>query len=61
VNPLTTFVRSLGNAGAIDNAQTALATRQRDDWVLEALARRLETVDPAQEAAGGAGGDSAAA
>ena len=39
---LTTLVRSLGNAGAQANARLVLESRQREDWIIESLARRLE-------------------
>jgi hypothetical protein len=42
VNPLTTFVRSLGNAGALANAQAVLDARDREDWIVQGLTRRLE-------------------
>jgi len=42
VNPLTTFVQSLGNAGALANVQVMLDARGREDWLVEGLARRLE-------------------
>jgi hypothetical protein len=52
VNPLTTFVRSLGNDGALRNAKTVLDAQRHEDWLVQGLARRLErtpipaTVDP---------------
>ena len=46
MNPLTTFVRSLGNHGALTNAQTVLAARRREDWLVQSLARRLESTGP---------------
>jgi hypothetical protein len=46
VNPLTTFVRSLGNDGARANAQEVLEDRAREDWLVEGLTRRLERSDP---------------
>lgn len=42
VNPLTTFVRSLGNDRAVANAQASLAVRRREDWLVLGLAHRLE-------------------
>jgi len=42
VNPLTTFVRSLGNDGARANAQAVLEARVREDWLVQGLSRRLE-------------------
>ena len=47
VNPLTTFVRSLGNDGALANAQAVLEARAREDWLVQGLARRLERSAPA--------------
>ncbi|CAN5832855.1 hypothetical protein BH24ACT3_BH24ACT3_16530 [soil metagenome] len=38
---LLTRIGSLGNAGAVANAHRALEERQRQDWVVDALARRL--------------------
>ena len=46
VNPLTTFVRSLGNDGALRNAQTVLDAHRHEDWLVQGLARRLESIDP---------------
>jgi len=40
--PLTTFLRSLGAAGAVANVRKVLEARQREDWVVEGLSRRLE-------------------
>ena len=45
VNPLTTFVRSLGNDGALANARAVLDARVREDWLVQGLARRLERVE----------------
>jgi hypothetical protein len=42
VNPLTTFVRSLGNDGALANAQAVLDARVREDWLVQGLTLRLE-------------------
>ena len=46
MNPLTTFVRSLGNDGAVANAQAMLEARVREDWLVQALAHRLERSSP---------------
>ena len=46
VNPLTTFVRSLGNDGALANARTVLDARRHEDWLVQGLARRLESIGP---------------
>jgi hypothetical protein len=46
VNPLTTFVRSLGNHGARSNAQAVLDAQAREDWLVQGLARRLEQSAP---------------
>jgi hypothetical protein len=46
VNPLTTFVRSLGNDGALANAQAVLESRAREDWLVQGLAGRLERQAP---------------
>jgi hypothetical protein len=50
MNPLTTFVRSLGNEGALANAQTVLDARRHEDWLVQGLARRLESTGPAPAA-----------
>ena len=42
MNPLTTFVRSLGNDRALANARAALEAHRREDWLVQGLARRLE-------------------
>ena len=42
MNLLTTFVRSLGNDRALANAGAALEDRQREDWLVQGLARRLD-------------------
>ena len=42
VNPLTTFVRSLGNDGATANARAVLEARVREDWLVQGLTLRLE-------------------
>jgi len=42
MSQLTTFLRSLGTAGAVANVRLVLEARQREDWVLEGLSRRLE-------------------
>jgi hypothetical protein len=47
VNPLTTFVRSLGNDGALANAEAVLDAQVREDWLVQGLARRLEQSAPA--------------
>ena len=51
VNPLTTFVRSLGNDGALANARTVLDARRHEDWLVQGLARRLESIGPDSPAA----------
>ena len=42
VNPLTTFVRSLGNDRALANAKAMIDARQREDWLVQGLASRLD-------------------
>src|SRR5688572_19804081 len=54
VNPLTTFVRSLGNDGALANAQAVLDARDREDWIVQGLTQRLERSAPAAAAVPGA-------
>ena len=54
VNPLTTFVRSLGNEGALANARSVLDAHRHEDWVIQGLTRRLESIgtdSPAAEPA----------
>jgi hypothetical protein len=46
VNPLTTFVRSLGNDGALANARAVLDAREREDWLVQGLASRLDRAAP---------------
>jgi hypothetical protein len=47
---LTTLLRSLGTAGAVDNARSVLDDRVREDWVVEGLLVRLDPVPaPAAE------------
>jgi hypothetical protein len=46
VSQLTTLLRSLGNDGAVTNVRSVLESRQREDWVVEVLARRLEPTAP---------------
>jgi hypothetical protein len=61
VNPLTTFVRSLGNEGALANARTVLDAHRHEDWVIQGLARRLESIGPDSPAAEPAAASSPAA
>ena len=42
MNPLTTFVRSLGKDGATANARAVLEARAREDWLVQGLTLRLE-------------------
>ena len=51
MNPLTTFVRSLGNDGALASAQAGLEAQTREDWLVQGLARRLDPSDPSTVAA----------
>jgi len=51
VNPITSFVRSLGNAGALANARRAVEARAREDWLVDGLARRLDSPALARDAA----------
>jgi hypothetical protein len=61
VNPLTTFVRSLGNDRALANARTVLDAQQTEDWLVQGLARRLEDIGPDSPAADPAAGATSAA
>jgi hypothetical protein len=47
---LSTFFRSLGNDGALDNVRTVLDARQRDDWLIAGLELRLDEWDQAAAA-----------
>ena len=51
VNPLTTFVRSLGNDGALANVRGVLDAHRHEDWMIQGLARRLESIGPEPTAA----------
>lgn len=42
MNPLTTFVRSLGNDGAVANALAMLDARRHEDWLVQGLERRIQ-------------------
>jgi hypothetical protein len=46
VSQLTTLLRSLGNQGAVTNARRVIESRQREDWVVEGLSRRLDPAGP---------------
>lgn len=46
VHPLTTFVRSLGNDGAVANAQAVLDAQVLEDWLVKGLAHRVERSTP---------------
>lgn len=46
VNPLTTFVRSMGNDRAVANVQAMLDARVLEDWLVQGLAHRLERSAP---------------
>jgi hypothetical protein len=39
---LSTFLRSLGNDGALTNARTVLDAREQEDWLIAGLALRLD-------------------
>lgn len=60
MNPLTTFVRSLGNDGAVANARAVLEAGAQEDWLVQGLSRRLEH-RPAPPAAAPAVGTGAVA
>ena len=38
---LLELLRSLGNAGAVTNARALAVDRRREDWVIQALERRV--------------------
>jgi hypothetical protein len=46
MSQLTTYLRSLGNPGAVANVRLVLEARRREEWVIEGLSRRL---DPAAQ------------
>jgi hypothetical protein len=54
VNPLTTFVRSLGNDGAVANVEAMVAARRREEWLVQGLVLRLDRADAS--AVGGVAG-----
>ena len=51
VNLLTMLVRSLGNDQALDNARTMIEAKQREDWLVQGLANRLDRLPAAASAA----------
>ena len=65
VNPLTTFVRSLGrdlgNDRALANARAVLDARRHEDWLVQVLAHRLESTGADAVAAEPAAATSSAA
>jgi hypothetical protein len=46
VHPLTTFVRSLGNDGAVANARALIDAKAQEDWLVWGLSLRLEQPIP---------------
>lgn len=44
---ITSLLRSLGNAGAIASAQRAIEVRDREDWLVAGLSRRIAAWDQA--------------
>jgi hypothetical protein len=54
VNPLTMFMRSLGNPGALANARAMLDARYAEDWLVHGLTRRLESSGTTTSPAAGA-------
>jgi hypothetical protein len=42
---ITTLLRSLGNDGAVANVEVVLEERQRQDWLVAGLTRRLAAHD----------------
>ncbi len=57
VNPLTTFVRSMGNDRAVANVQAMLDARVLEDWLVRGLAHRLERAAPSAVPAAAVVGD----
>ena len=41
---LTTLLRSLGPSGAVANVESVLDDRRREEWVVDGLLRRIESV-----------------
>ncbi len=46
---MTNLLRSLGNEGALDNVRVVLEARQREEWLVAVLTRRLEAREQATE------------
>jgi hypothetical protein len=42
---ITTLLRSLGNDGALANVEAVLEERQRQDWLVAGLTRRIAAQD----------------
>lgn len=42
---ITDLVRSLGNDGALTNAQRAIEVRRREEWVVTSLVLRLKEAE----------------
>lgn len=47
---MTHLLRSLGNDGALDNVRAVLEARQREEWLVAVLTRRLDARDEATAA-----------
>ena len=50
MNSFLLWLKSLGNAGAVANANVLLEQRRRDDWAVESLELRLERREQAATA-----------
>jgi len=42
MSQLTTFLRSLGARGAVDNVRAVLDARRQEDWAVAVLSARLD-------------------
>jgi hypothetical protein len=58
---ITTLLRSLGNDGALANVEAVLEERQRQDWLVAGLTRRIAANDHARAAAAAAAQPASAA
>jgi hypothetical protein len=42
---ISTYLRSLGNDGAVHNVRSALDARDHEDWLVAGLVHRLDRLD----------------
>lgn len=50
---ISSFLRAIGNERAVANASTVLEARQREEWLVAGLARRLDRHEGTNQAAPG--------